>query len=739
MRRGLALFFAIALSCKGEPAAGPEPDVRCNAVDCLPSGIPREACAEGFVGDGSKGCAAVLPDAECTGSTFAYPGIVTCASAGVDVCPTGFALRADGGCQSTVPPACEGNTITVLGSEVCEPIAKCGSERYPATATPAVFVDAAYTGTDSDGSADKPFARLADALAKVDPTRRSIALAAGKYEFASRIDVPVEIVGACQETVIITAPKSSTTPTIETFADVTLRNVNVAGHDVGISVERGTTRVIASRVHGSGKEGIIVRAGGALELDRTVVSYATGAGVSVESSVATIKNSEIRSTALLPDGSGGTGVGTTTVTKKAARVTIERSVLSHNARYGVFARGAELTIRDSLVADTSIPKGVDGAAVIAFAGLVPTHAKLSGVTIERATGIGIGAFDGTIELDRTTIRETRASETGAYALNFAVDPTTRKPVVATVTRTLVSDSDDHGLFVKGATVDIGATILRRTRPVGAEPSGRAIVTQRLGSLAPILTVHDTLIEDAAGAGVAVTAGNTTLERVAIRKIKESPEKRFGMGAVAYVDSVAHRPTLTMRRTLIEDVLEAGAITFGARLEIESTAIRRVGPRESVGFFGHGVHFSYDSEHELAADGFVRGSEITKVLEAGINVFMSNVDVDTTTIKEVSAGSHELYGDGVTVASVNFDVHHPASVSVRRSHISGVARAAISVFEADAVVAGLLSRCNRIDIAMETVVGKQESKLRDEGENFCGCDAFVPCRATTANVTPIGVR
>jgi len=735
MRIGLALFVASTLACSKESATPPPPAPPCAEIACTTSGVPPEACAEGFKSDGARGCAPILPEEECEENTFAVPGMSTCTPLGVDACAAGFSLKPDG-CVHSVPLGCEGNTIALLEKPSCEPIAPCGTDRFPAVTSPAIYVDAAFTGTDSDGGEAKPFARITDALARVDATKRTVAVAAGRYVEALRIDRTVEIVAACEEKTFVVGPKTIEGAAVEILADATLRNIDVMGPHSGIVVAKGTTKISSSRVHNTGADGIIVRPEAVLELDRVVVSVALGAAVSVLSGDATIKNSELRATGLLSDGSGGVGVGASSLTKRAPRVTIERSVLSRNTRYGVFARGAELTVRDSLIAQSSGDKA-DGAGILASAGLLPPKVVVSGVIIESSTGGGVMAFDGTLEMDRTTIRGTRTALSGGFAMNLNVDPVTRKPVNAKVTRSLIADSEDHGVLVRGAIVDIGGSIIRTTKTGAAEPSGRAVVTERQGSIVPMLTIHDSLIEDAVGSGVTVTSGTTTLDRVHIRGIAPSADKRFGFGAVAYIDTVATRPTLIVRRSLIEGVHEAGLMTFGSRLEVEGTVIRGVAPRAELDFFGHGVHFSYDLPHRTAADGFVRGAFITDVLEAGVNVFMSDVEVDATTIANVAAGAHGLYGDGVTVSSVNKEHHSPATLAVRRSKITAVARAAISVFEADAAVAGLLSSCNRIDLAVETFVGKQETRLTDEGANLCGCESLAECHARTSKIEPIG--
>jgi len=735
MRFGLALIVALTLSCKSDPE--PEaPAAPCSDVTCTTSGV--DACAEGFTSDGTRGCTPVLPASPCTDNTYAVPGMTTCASAGVDECPAGFALNSDG-CASTAPLDCAGHTIALLGGTSCEPIAVCGSGRYPATTVPTIYVDGAYTGTDSDGTTDKPFALLTDAIAKVDATKRVIAVAAGVYELGRRVEVAVEIIGVCPEKVSLTAPKISLEPVITTAADVTLRNVDVQGPVAGIRVDTGTTKVFSSRVHDTGAlAGIITRAAGTLELDRVVISDALGSGVLIQSGIATIKNSEIRRSRIDTDGSGGVGVAMLTSIKRSPRLTIDRTILAHNPLYGVFARGAELTMRDSLVTDTGVVMGPEAGGVLASAGLVPPKVVITGTVIEDTNGLGIGAFDGTIEIDRTTVRRTRISKIGAAGLIFGVDPSTKKPNVAKVTRTLVTETDDMGVLVRGATVDLGATIVRSTKSARKEPSGRGIFTEAVGNIAPIVNVHDSLIEKAAGGGVAVTAGTTTLERVAIRDIVIASDGRSGMGGIVYIDNVAVRPTLTIKRSLIERVLEAGAVSFGARLEIEGSVIRTVGPRASNGFFGHGVHFSYDLEHEAAADGLVHGSLITDVREVGINVFMSSAEIVGTTITNVLTNPDGRYGDGITVSAVNLnaELYNPTTATIRNTKIANVARAGLSVFEADAIVSGLLSHCNPIDLTVETVFGKGTAKLADEGNNSCGCASLAACRAITSNIEPL---
>src|SRR5262245_50775857 len=108
---------------------------------CQPAGVPPELCAEGFEPDGNMGCEPILPP---------------------EPCPAG---------QMAVPV-----------ESACHSVMECGAGKWgdiPIDAT-TVYVDAFYPGLDSDGSSDKPFTTISDAVAAA-ASGALIAVAAGSY------------------------------------------------------------------------------------------------------------------------------------------------------------------------------------------------------------------------------------------------------------------------------------------------------------------------------------------------------------------------------------------------------------------------------------------------------------------------------------------------------------------------------------------------------------------------------
>jgi hypothetical protein len=111
--------------------AGLDPDMPCppgeQLVDttCVPAGVPPDGCAEGFVHDADRGCEALLPEAPCPAGLMAVPG-----------------------------------------ETVCRAVAPCASGTWGDIPIEAdtQHVDASYTGTASDGSAETPWTSIQAAV-----------------------------------------------------------------------------------------------------------------------------------------------------------------------------------------------------------------------------------------------------------------------------------------------------------------------------------------------------------------------------------------------------------------------------------------------------------------------------------------------------------------------------------------------------------------------------------------------
>src|SRR5262245_32104898 len=168
----LARVLALAVVATG--CASEETDALPPSSECLPPNrVVGERCIEPGVQD--DGCPA--------GTLGLEDG--SCQPAGVppELCGAGFEPDGEMGCEPILPPEpCPKGQMAVPGESACHAVMPCGAGKWGDIPVDAmtVYVDARYSGLDSDGSSDKPFTTISDAVAAA-PTGALIAVAAGSY------------------------------------------------------------------------------------------------------------------------------------------------------------------------------------------------------------------------------------------------------------------------------------------------------------------------------------------------------------------------------------------------------------------------------------------------------------------------------------------------------------------------------------------------------------------------------
>ncbi|HZO15595.1 MAG TPA: DUF1565 domain-containing protein, partial [Polyangiaceae bacterium] len=165
------LAFASLLGCGGDDTAETiaEATPVCAPLElslpdgsCVRPGVPPDGCADGFVHDGEYGCSPILPEAPC-------------------------------------PPG----RIAVPGDTMCRPVMPCGAGKWgdiPVDGS-TEYVDAAYTGVESDGSESRPWKTIGAAVAAA-ASNAIVAVARGSYvEDVAVSGKPVKLWGVCPDEV----------------------------------------------------------------------------------------------------------------------------------------------------------------------------------------------------------------------------------------------------------------------------------------------------------------------------------------------------------------------------------------------------------------------------------------------------------------------------------------------------------------------------------------------------------
>lgn len=699
-------MFVALVACRGEANEPPAPS--CVGLACTAFGVV--SCSAGFESDGDHGCKPVL--AECPAGQIATPG--ECRAVGVGTCGAGFVNDTDG-CRAIVPKACDGSRIAKLGEAECQEIQTCGVDRYPKTTAPSWYVDGAYVGP-SDGSEEKPFTTIAAAVAAVTSARSTIAIAAGKYD-AITIDRPAALLGVC--------PDSTTIGVTTISADTSISGVAIGA----IRVEKGSLTLQSTWVRDS-VPGITLISGTSGTVTNSVVT-AADVGIALDAARLSVKSSEIRAT-------NGSAIRARSLPGKPAELTVSSSVITNSLTEGIFSRGSVVTVEDTLIRKTGVAGAIEASGIYAdtFNGVTPTLIVRRSV-VESTFGMAIGAFGGKATIEDTTVRDTKLSSSGpGLGILTGVDPKNGAKNTSMIERSVFSQIDGVAIQTGGSTTTVRNTIARNVRETPHAQSGRCLYAARSldKKVSSVVDATDLLIENCGGSGVLIAGGTMTLDRAVVRDIRPIGTK-FGYGLVAFAEAAA-TSTVTVKRSLFERAHDAGLIAFGSQLDIEDTVVREILPRQG-GIFGHGVHITSD-EYGIASSGSLRGSLITDVYEVGVQVFQSRYTVENTTLGAIRANDAVgTFGDGVSVTGAIPGLSwKEASLDLRSVKVSAAARAAVSAFNARADIQGVLSRCNSLDIAVESITEGHAPTLTDGGANACGCDSLSTCVASQKNLEPV---
>ncbi|RLB48132.1 MAG: hypothetical protein DRI90_25660 [Deltaproteobacteria bacterium] len=478
---------------------------------CQPAGVPPELCADGFE-PLDQGCEPILP---------------------ADPCPPGL--------------------MAVPGDTVCREVAPCGTGRWgdiPIDGS-TEHVDGAYAGGNNDGTADRPWTTIGEAIDAAAPGAL-VAIATGSY--AEDIDIagkPVTLWGVCPaEVEVVGSTAAGAAVIIRTAADGTqVRSLAIRGDTAGLAVS-SSQNVALDRlwVHDNASVGIVAQetlGPTAFTLSGALLEQNHEIGVFVGGSDATIESTVVRNT--LPRASDqaygiGIGIQPDPSTGKRASATLRASLLEQNRDLGVLVGGSDAIIEGTVIR-TTMPQASD-----------------------QTSGRGI-------------------------SIDQILDMTGRANV--TLRASLVEQNHDIGVFVQGSDAIIEGTIVRTTMPQASDlADGRGINIQHNPDTAvrANVTLRASLVEQNHLVGVVVLASDSTIEGTIVRDtLPQASNEARGVGISAQPNQdTAERASMTLHASLVEQNHQVGVIVFGSDVTIKGTVVRTTLPQTSDGLFGDGI-------------------------------------------------------------------------------------------------------------------------------------------------------
>jgi hypothetical protein len=517
-----------------------------NKSSCPPEQIPDDlgVCTAVGVGiclpsaDGNKEpCVPVVGTASCALGEMMLPGSTECRTVGTSTCPT------------NPDPATWGEKID----------------------SSAVYVFGGYAGTLSDGSVQKPWKTIQDAIDNVG-NASLIVVAPGIYEENIVMMKPLVVMGACASQTEIRGIKSEyATINLTKQATSTLSELHVTGPGRGIENFGANVILKDLWISQTGGEGMVARAVTAtgvpvMRIEHSLVEQSTGAGIVGYGYDLTVDQSEVR---YVSDSAREMGFGSgivihpnewlpalsTSDVAKRSRLVVGKSWIHDTSWAGILFEGANGAVTQSVISDTkesaqatSMGANVQGAGIVIRQelgrGITNSESEpviVSETMVERALGVGIRVAFAHARLDSTLVRSTLAhSPAPCEGHGLRLVSTAERPASLSINHSVIEDSYQTGIHNLGGTLTMDSSIVRATHVDACSGQsfgdGIGIYSQPSqpiqGSQPASLNLHRTLIEGNERAGIAGFQALVTLD------VSHLQNNSMDLLSASYLDEVS---------------------------------------------------------------------------------------------------------------------------------------------------------------------------------------------------------
>jgi len=703
---------------------------------CLAPGVQDNGCPAGELGleDGSCQPAGVPPE----------------------LCADGFEPL-DQGCEPILPPEpCPPGLLAVPGDSTCREVAPCGQGRWgdiPIDGS-TQHVDTAYVGGNNDGTADRPWTTIGEAITAAAPAAL-VAIAAGSY--AEDVDItgkPVELWGVCPAAVEVVGSGTALAAVfIGTGAGGTqVRNLAIVGDAVGL-VLSGSQDVVLDQlwVHDNASRGIAVEQAlgpTTVTISGSLIEQNHEIGLIVGGSEATVEGTVVRKTQpRTSNQTGGAGIVLQYNPNVAARasLTLRASLLEQNHDLGVLVAGSDATIEGTVVRNTfpqpSDQMGGKGIAIQDTA----SGAERANVMIHTSlfeqnhdTGVFVSGSDATVE--GTVVRNTlpRASDQAdGRGIVIQHGDSAAERASLTLRASLLEHNHEGGVSVSGADATIEGTVVRDTMPRPSDQTtgwGITVTSDPDSAERSSVMLVASLLEQNHEIGAIVIGSDATIEGTVVRDTNPRPLNQvFGRGiGIQHALDAAGRASVTLHASLLEHNHEVGVYVAGSDATIEGTVVRNTLPEASTQAAGRGISVQHVFDAAARASVTVRASLLQQNHDIGVVVIASDVIIEGTVVRDTMVrASDGLYGDGVVILADN----PTTSALLSSCLIESNARVGLGVFGTHASLAASTLECNGIDLNQESF-GGTAGAFDDQGGNRCGCGSEqTVCKAVSTGLEP----
>jgi len=354
---------------------------------------------------------------------------------------------------------------------------------------------------------------------------------------------------------------------------------------------------------------------------------------------------------------------------------IRDSLVEWNQEVGVFANDAEVTVETSVVRNT-LPnaQGLFGHGLSMATTGAPATLLLRRSVVEqsREAGMLLRGLHATVEASVVRGTLTNAQGIGGRGVSAQVSSTTGVPTTLQLRTSVIAENHETGVFLSASEATVEATVVRDVLP-DAFLSGRGVSAQ-VGSTPATpskLLLRTSLLDRCQETGVLVGGSEVTLEASAIRDTLPGLELISQGVTVLAIDNAP--ATLTMHASLVERSRQVGVLVVDAQATIDASVVRDTSPTE-LGLFGRGIGVEDVVTTALPSTLRLRNSLVEQNHEFGLFVGAAEATVETSVVRDTLPDAQGFFGRGVNAQAE--EMGQPAKlllrgVLVERSHDMGV--------------------------------------------------------------------
>ena len=608
-------------------------------------------------------------------------------------CLKGWEKVAGGWCEPILPKTkCPAGTMEKIGYSTCQPIGDCGSGTWGNIKTTAstIYVNGAYSGMGSNGSAAKPYKTIAEALSQATAGDH-IAVAAGTYNKNITILRKVTLEGRCAKKVIIVGGSSYFAVEMKSWANgAILRDVTITGAGACLGVNGVDVTIERVATQGCEGHGIDVDSGGTLTFRDGLVAGNRGVGIILGGSKATLERTVVRDTrGRASDNDFGWGIQAAVAFGQPSDLTLRDSLVAGNREVGLILYSSKALLERTVVRDTrkqflNGEFGVGIQASVDFGQTLPSdfRARDSLVAGNRTIGIALGSSKATLE--RTVVRDTyeqASDKNGGTGIVATVQSGQSGPSELTLHDSLVVGNRNSGIDVVSSKATLERTVVRDTRErVSDKKGGKGIEASVLsGQIGPsVLTLRDSLVAGNRTVGLVLGSSKATLQRTVVRDTRERvSDKNGGAGIQVQIQSGQSLSSeLTVQDSLVEGNRELAIGVVSSKAIIERTVVRDTLERTLDNGLGKGIHAWIQPGQIQPPELTVRDSVVSGNRTVGIDLRSTKATLERTVVCDTRkrASKNDL-GMGILVGCEPGQ-NLPSVLTVRdsliaRNRVSGI--------------------------------------------------------------------